>query len=1260
MAEGTGLDHLRTLSPDEWGHLERAVDRFVTAWRVGDRPAIADYLPADVGLRPPALVELVHTDLELRLKAGEAARVEEYLRAFAELATLPGAAVDLIVAEYGLRSRSEPALAMDEYLRRFPDLADELGSRLRPPSTAVPGSGAGTATRMDPVPVVPGYEILEVLGRGGMGVVYKARQLSLDRPVALKFLPAATAGDPAWLDRFRREGRTASALNHPHICTIYDTGDAAGRPYLSMEWIEGRTLHQGPRPPIATAVRWIYQAARALAAAHAAGVVHRDVKPDNLMVRSDGIVKVLDFGLARQLTGGSEAGGLVGTLQYMSPEQAREELVGPACDVFSLGLVLYELTTGRHPFAAAMGVTVLHAIANEPVVPPSRLNPEIPAGLETLILRMLEKDPAARPTAAEVAASLTEPEARPARRPTALPGLHVGRDEQRAALLAAFDSVAGGQGRFVCVTGEAGLGKTSVVEDFLNDLAGRNDRYGVARGRCSERLAGAEAYLPILEALGSLLRGPAGPAMAGIMKFAASSWYEQLAPLGDTRPNARGASQERLKRELAGFLEEATRTQPLVLFLEDIHWADPSSVDLLAYLGTRTAGLSILVVLTYRAADLARSNHPFGPIKLELQGRGVLREIALPYLGRSDIDAYLDLTFPGHQFPDEFVDLVLARTGGNALFLVDLLRYLTERGAIVEGTLKKPLADIQGDLPESIRGMIRREMDTLDAADRELLSAASVQGMEFDSAVVATVLGRSPVDVEDRLDALDRVHAKVQLLREHEFPDGTLTLRYRFLHVLYQNALYAAVRPTRRATWSAAAAQALLTHHRNYPGAVASELALLFEAARDPAQAIEYFLAAARNAVRLSAHPEAVTLARRGLALLPRLPDTPARAQRELDLLLALGVSLVVTRGFAAPEVEEAFSRARALIRAPEDIVARFPVLYGLWNVYLLRADLVRCMDLAAELFAAGLGHPDPVIVLQAHNVLQQPLLHLGDFAAARRHQREAFARYDVRLHYSLTAEYSEDPGVGCLLYAAVTLWCQGYPDQAAAAVRDARALADRLPYPFDRARALYFGAFMHLCAREVGRTRELAAVLHELSREQGYPLHTAGSSFFLGWCSAKTGDRRGGIERMRQAQADWRATGAVSHRPYQLALLAEALAEDGRPQEALPVIEEARALTEATGERFLEADVHRVRGDILAASDADAASACYRQAVEVAQRQGARSLELRALLGRYRLDRERGASANARRALAEAFDRFTEGFDSPDLVEARELLTTS
>src|SRR5262249_35560363 len=254
-----------------------------------------------------------------------------------------------------------------------------------------------------------------------MGVVYKARQHSLDRPVALKFLPEECARDPAWLARFRREARTASALNHPHICTIYDTGESDGRPFLSMELVEGRTLEEliGRHPAVEEVARLLGQAARALAAAHAAGVVHRDIKPANLMVRDDGILKVLDFGLARRLPESgvqrsrsssisTELGTWGGTPLYMSPEQARAEPVDAATDIFSLGLVLYELATGQHPFGADSEVGVLHAMVVQAPVPPSRLNPEIPASLEALIQHMLAKDSRLRPTAVEVEAALTQ------------------------------------------------------------------------------------------------------------------------------------------------------------------------------------------------------------------------------------------------------------------------------------------------------------------------------------------------------------------------------------------------------------------------------------------------------------------------------------------------------------------------------------------------------------------------------------------------------------------------------------------------------------------------------------------------------------------------------------------------------------------------------------------------------------------------------------------------------------------------------------
>ena len=715
------------------------------------------------------------------------------------------------------------------------------------------------------------YRILGQLGGGGMGVVYKATDIRLGRGVALKFLPAAYAADCQALERFRREARTTSALNHPHIYTVYDIGEFEGQPFLVTELIQGRTLRTvaDQRPAWEEVVQLGGQVAKALAAAHAAGIVHRDIKPENIMVRDDGYVKVLDFGLARPFTAGAalavgeageltEPGTVLGTLRYMAPEQARGEPIGSAADIFALGIVLYELATGHYPFATDSQIGILHTILAQSPVPASRLDPEIPAPLDGLIHRMLAKDPRLRPSAVEVDAVLAELAGRGTGGPASpsnrlLPRHSVGRETERAELRAGFESAVVGRGILLCVAGEPGIGKTTLVEDFLGELAAGGCTCWMARGQCSERLAGAEAYLPFLEALESLLHGEAGEAVAHLMRLVAPTWYVQVAPLAAddssfarAMAEARASSQERMKRELVTFLEEVTRLRPLILFFEDLHWADASTVDLLAYLGGKCPRLRLLLVLTYRPSDLGLSPHPFVPVKLELQGRGVCHEILLGFLGRQEIDRYLALTFPEHGFPENFAALISAKTGGNPLFLVDMLRYLRDREVIAEAqgrwVLTRAVPDFQHELPESVRSMVQKKINQVGEADRRLLVAASVQGPEFDAAVVAQALGLDAAEAEERLEVLDRVYALVRRMREQEFPDGTVTLRYGFVHVLYQNAFYGSLGPTRRSSLSAAVAQALLGFYGEQSPAVASELALLFEVARDFGRAADYFL----------------------------------------------------------------------------------------------------------------------------------------------------------------------------------------------------------------------------------------------------------------------------------------------------------------------------------------------------------------------------------------------------------------------------------
>lgn len=545
------------------------------------------------------------------------------------------------------------------------------------------------------------YRIVKKLGAGGMGEVWLAHDTKLERKVAIKLLPAEFTKDPERVRRFEQEAKAVSALNHPHIITIHEIGEAEAGRFIVMELVQGQTLRSLNKPcPLDTMVSLGGQIARALSASHAAGITHRDIKPENIMVRDDGYVKILDFGLARLIPGTAidpegatlafqtTPGTLLGTVAYMSPEQARGEMVTPATDVFALGIVFYELATGQHPFKADTMIGMLHSITAQAPLTPSRVNPDLSPALEDLILGMLEKEAGKRPSAVEVDEALAELAGqrssgqlqRPATSAatSAIARHTVGREKERAELHSGFASALSGRGLLLCVAGEPGIGKTTLVEDFLADLAAEG-RSTIARGRCSERLAGTEAYLPLLEALESLLQSGSNPAAARVMKQIAPTWYAQVVPLsGSNEESARllaevkAASQERMKRELGNFLLEVARLRPLVLFFDDLHWADVSTIDLLSFLAGKFDALNVLIVVTYRPSDMLLTKHPFLQIKPDLQAHGVCRELQLEFLNEAEIEQYLALEFPQHRFPAEFPKLIHAKTEGSPLFMADL------------------------------------------------------------------------------------------------------------------------------------------------------------------------------------------------------------------------------------------------------------------------------------------------------------------------------------------------------------------------------------------------------------------------------------------------------------------------------------------------------------------------------------------------------------------------------------------------------------
>jgi serine/threonine-protein kinase len=422
--------HASELPSEDWLPWEEALQRFERAWANGERPEIDAYLLSCAAGRGAALIEFVHTDLEYRIKAGEAARVGEYLGRYPELLQDLPAVLELITTEYKLRRRREPGLTPDEYFERFPAYREELSAQLSPsgaegqgqtseqvkqPSTVrrVPPDANGGPTGASPC--IAGYEVLGQLGRGAMGVVYQARQVKLNRLVALKMILTGAQATPEELRRFQVEAEAVARLQHPHIVQIHEIGEQAGLPYFSLEYVAGgslaRQLASTPQPAV-QAARLVQTLAGAVHYAHQKGIVHRDLKPANILLTAELSPKITDFGLAKLLDSGRDqtwSGAFLGTPCYAAPEQAdgRTRNIGPATDVYALGAILYELLTGRPPFLGESKVDTLLQVKTQEPVPPRRLQPKVPPDLETICLECLHKEPARRyATAAALADDL--------------------------------------------------------------------------------------------------------------------------------------------------------------------------------------------------------------------------------------------------------------------------------------------------------------------------------------------------------------------------------------------------------------------------------------------------------------------------------------------------------------------------------------------------------------------------------------------------------------------------------------------------------------------------------------------------------------------------------------------------------------------------------------------------------------------------------------------------------------------------------------
>jgi len=848
-------------------------------------------------------------------------------------------------------------------------------------------------------------------------------------------------------------------------------------------------------------------------------------------------------------------------------------------------------------------------------------------------------------------------------------GHSVGRQKELAQLGAAFESVASGSGMLACVAGEPGIGKTTLVQDFLSGLQASGQRFRLAVGRCSQRLAGEEAYLPFLEALESLLRSDGDAALKS--RQLAPTWYAQLFPLSETDPSdvrlqdyARTTTQERLKRELARLVCEVTRQQPLVLFFDDVHWTDPSTVDVLAHLATKFDSTRILVIATYRPSELYVLQHPFAGVKRELQTRGACQEIEVEFLSTADVERYIALEFPENSFPRGFAGVIHSRTEGNPLFMVDLLHYLRDREVIVKTDeeagwrLLRSLPDLSRDIPRSVGNVIERKIEQLSDRDREILTAAAVQGYEFDSAGVARALQAESVEIEERLQRMERVNGFIKRVAEKEFPEGTLNVRYRFVHVLYQNALDASLAPTRRAALSGALASALESFYGEKASSIASELGFLYEAARNPERASNYFLSAAQNSAQMFANREAIALAQRGLTQLVKLPATTQRARRELDLQITLAFALLWTQGYASPETISNMDRARELCEAMGDMASLFSVLSGLWTSCISKSDLEAARETAERLSSIQHDLNDPAMRLGVHGALAFTFHHQGELPASRQEFEEVARLYDVTQRSRYVQLYRLDFGVHSISELIRTLWLLGFPDQARQKLEENLALARSLSSPLSLAFCQVFAGFLYQNLRQPEKAREIGAECIALCDDLGIMLERAWVECPFGWAIAELGQIEVGIAHIRTGLDTQLTIGAQVARPQFLAIFAETLCRAGRSEPALQAVEEGLEFSNRNGERYYDAELWRLKGELVKLQDkTEEAEQCFQKAIAISRQQAAKSLELRAATSLARLWQTQGKPKEAKQVLGDVYAWFTEGFDTADLRDAASLL---
>ena len=1044
------------------------------------------------------------------------------------------------------------------------------------------------------------YRLDAELGRGGMGVVYRAHDTVLDRDVAVKVLSASGLGTEG-RGRLLREAQAAAGLNHPNIVLVYDAGEArvAGRaedegptPYVVMELVEGPSLHERGPDTLEETVGVARQVCAALEHAHERGIVHRDLKPENILLALDSsggvtAAKLSDFGLARSIaTRLSVEGAVIGTVFYLAPELALGQTYDGRADLYALGVTLYELTTGRLPFMADDPVAVISQHLHAPPVPPRARDEGIPPALDALILRLLSKDLQDRPaSAAEVLRALDAPdildrEAVPARELSVLErierGRLVARERELAEARAIWRKASAGEGGMLLVSGEPGIGKTRLVRELCTEVQVAGDR--VLVGECYAE-SGAP-YAPFAQILRRAFRDGTGDELAGALPDFVLADLLTLAPslrlrFPDVPPNPSldpKSEQQRLFENMVACCHSMCERDPVLLVLEDAHWADSGSLALLRHLARRTRRHRVLIVATYREVELDQTR-PFQEVLLDLNRERLATRLRLTRLDRGGTHDMLEALF-AEEITPEFLEGIYTETEGNPFFVEEVCKALVESGQVYySGGAWDRLEMEELEIPQGVRVAIQSRVGKMPAGCQEVLRLAAVLGREFAFETLLTASGAGEEELIDSLECASQAQLVAEVSAKHD-------VTFAFTHALIPSTLAEGVSTLRRRRLHRRAAAAI---ERLHPDDFES-LAYHYSEAGDEERALGYHKQAGERASGAYANVEAEGHYRAALELVEA-------EEERADLLLGLGRALSrQSRHKEAIEVwQEGIDRYQAL--GDQDGVARLYARSARAAWYA--GDTPRGLEICREGMAAVAGAAEsPDLADLLHETARACLFNgLPDEAAplCRRALEMAERLGDVRVQAEALSTLGILPGqsyeetVSVLTRAVEVAESAGLLGQASRAhnnlgtqLEDVQASREHFlrAVELDRQRGETLGGLCWTCSAayrslHLGNFAEVEEVLpslRQLLKEADKP---GVATLWLGWLELMflrlRGELAEAVEGLRALRAEAREAGDLQWLRYLNLELAEACLweEVGEEEEVEAILQETLDLAE-------------------------------------------------------------------------------------------------